>query len=185
MLKLSLCPDSRSVKKSTGSSPPLHMLSLCQALYLQWADAMVDKEPPNNQAMRKLPIPTLQTTAYTTKTSKQTSKDQWRKAAKKKELDWAALWGGALEASWSAAEREWGTWKLQSTLFSILPTQAVSTKSAVSKLSAKPRVFQSYFGRKLFLRWTLKVTHMTWAWHWTFQTQLVMLSRYRGSVFIC
>ncbi len=55
--------------------------------------------------MRKLPIPPLPTTAYTTKTSKQ-KKINEEKQAKKKELDRVTLWGGALETGWSAAESE-------------------------------------------------------------------------------
>ena len=85
------------------------------------------KQPMNNQAMRKLPIPPLSTTAYTTKTSKQ-KKTNEEKQAKKKELDQAALRGGALEASWSAAVMEGegpGSFQAKSTLFSILPTSAL------------------------------------------------------------
>ncbi len=59
----------------------------------------------NTTTVRKLPIPPLPTTAYTTKTSKQ-KKTNEEKQAEKKELDRAALRGGALEAGWSAAERE-------------------------------------------------------------------------------
>ncbi len=66
---------------------------------------MADRQQQNNQAMRKLPIPPLPTTAYMTKTSKQKTTTE-EKQAKNKELNQAALWGGALEASWSAAERE-------------------------------------------------------------------------------
>ena len=69
-----------------SSSPPPLMLSLGQAQYLQGADAMADKQPPNNQAMRKLPIPPLSTTAYTTKIGKQ-KKTNEEKQAKRKELD--------------------------------------------------------------------------------------------------
>ncbi len=47
--------------QTAGSSPPL----------LQWVGAMADKEPPNYEAIRKLPIPPLPTTANTTNTSKQ------------------------------------------------------------------------------------------------------------------
>ncbi len=72
---------------------------------------MADKQPPNNQAVRKLPIPPLSTTVYMTNKSKQ-EKTNVEKRAKKKELGRVTLQGGALEASWSAAEREGGTWKL-------------------------------------------------------------------------
>ncbi len=58
----------------------------------------MQQQPPNNQAMRKLPIPPLPTTAYTTKTSKQKTNEEQQD--KKKELDRAALQGGALEAAW-------------------------------------------------------------------------------------
>ncbi len=65
----------------------------CQSLLLHTlreaplplACAMADKQPPNNQAMRKLQIPPLPTTACTTKTSKQ-RKTNDEKQAKKKEL---------------------------------------------------------------------------------------------------
>ncbi len=56
-----------------------------------------------------------------------------KKQAEKKELDRATLRGGALEASWSAAEREGeghgsctrSNFQAQSTLFSILLTAAL------------------------------------------------------------
>ncbi len=67
---------------------------------------MADKQPPNNQAMRKLPMRPLSTTAYRTNTSKQ--KKIHEKQTEKRELDWAMLQGGALGTSWSAAERERG-----------------------------------------------------------------------------
>ncbi len=73
---------------------------------------MADKQPPNNQAMRKLPIPPLSTTAYTTNTSKQ-KKTNEEKQAKKKELDLSDSagrgFGDELERS---RERGGGTWKL-------------------------------------------------------------------------
>ncbi len=61
-----------------------------------------------------------------TKTSKQ-KKTNEEKQAKKKELDRAALWGGALEAGLECSgERGGGTWKLQwFKLFSILLTSAL------------------------------------------------------------
>ncbi len=55
---------------------------------------MADKQPRNNQAMRKHP---LSTTAYRKKTNKQ-KKTNEEKQAKEKELDRTALRGGALEA---------------------------------------------------------------------------------------
>ncbi len=113
---------------SEGSSPPLHMPSLGQAQYLQWADPMADKQLPNNQAMRKLLLPPLPITTYPTKTSKQ-KKINDEKQAKKSKLDRAVLQGGALDVSWSAAEREgeWpGSFEAKFTLFSILLTSALT-----------------------------------------------------------
>ncbi len=83
--------------------------------------------------MRKLLIPLLSTTDYTTKTSKQ-KKTNEEKQAKKKELDRATLQGGALETSWNAAAREGegpgsctrSNFQAKSTLFSILPTTALN-----------------------------------------------------------
>ncbi len=72
---------------------------------------LADKQPPNIQAMRKLPIPPIPMTAYTTKTSKQ-KKTNEDKQAKKKELDRATVgrgFGGRLERS---GDRVGGTWKL-------------------------------------------------------------------------
>ncbi len=63
-----------------------------------------DKQPPNHQAMRKLPVPPLSTTTYTKNISKQ-KKLHEEKQAKKKELDWAMLRSGALEMSGNAVER--------------------------------------------------------------------------------
>ncbi len=57
------CSSTRC-RQLPSSTPPC-MLSLGQAPYLQWVDAMADKQAPNNQAMRKLPITPLLTTAYT------------------------------------------------------------------------------------------------------------------------
>ncbi len=110
-------------KKEPGGVSDNHCSCTRQAPYLQWADAMVDKQPLNNQAMSKLPISTLSATAYPTKTSKQTNEE---KQAKKKE--WCCG-----EASWSAAKRERegpgsctsSNFQAQSTLFSILPTSAL------------------------------------------------------------
>ncbi len=98
---------------------------------------MADKQPPNNQAMRKLPITPLPTTAYTTKTSKQ------KKTKEEKQLDRAALRGGALEASWSAADREGegpgsctcSNFQAKSTLFSVLLTAALNGISNLIKAS--------------------------------------------------
>ncbi len=88
----------------------------------------------DKQAVRKLPIPPLSTT-YTTKTSKQ-KKTNEEKQAKKKELDWATLEGGALETSWSTAGREGegpgsctcSNFQAKSTLFSVLSTAALMYK---------------------------------------------------------
>ncbi len=95
---------------AAGSSPPPCMRYL-------GADAMADEQPPNNQAMRKPPIPPLSATAYTTKTSKQ-KKTKEEKQARKKELDRATLGGGAMEAGWSAVDGRVGTWELYSFKFS-------------------------------------------------------------------
>ncbi len=82
--------------------------------------------------MRKLPIPPSPTTAYTTKTSKQKTTNE-EKQANKKESDSAGRgFGGELERS---GERGGGTWKLhsfKSTLFSILPTSALSISISIS-----------------------------------------------------
>ncbi len=52
---------------------------------------MADKQPPNNQAIRKLPITPLPTAAYMTNISKQ--KTNGEKQPKIKEVDRAALEG--------------------------------------------------------------------------------------------
>ncbi len=75
--------------------------------------------------MRKLPIPPLSTTAYTTKTSKQ-KKTDGEKQAKKKELDRATLQGGALETSWSAAERGWDLEVVLVQIFMLSPLSSQS-----------------------------------------------------------
>ncbi len=80
---------------------------------------MADKQPSHNQAMRKLPIPPLPTSAYTTKTSKQ-KKTNEEKQAKKKELNRAALRGGAFEAGLERSrEGGGGTWKLYYSNFEV------------------------------------------------------------------
>ncbi len=88
---------------------------------------------PSNE---KTAPPHLPTTACMTKTSKQ-KKTNEEKQAKKKELDRAALRGGALEARWSAAVTEGegpgsctrsnfqALHSPLSTLFSVLPTAAL------------------------------------------------------------
>ncbi len=63
---------------------------------------MANNNLQKKQAMRKLPIPTLPTTAFTTKTSKQKETSE-EKQAKKKELDQVTLRGGALEAGFTGA----------------------------------------------------------------------------------
>ncbi len=42
---------------ATDSSPPPRVLSLGQGQYLQWADAMANKQPPNSQATRRTAHP--------------------------------------------------------------------------------------------------------------------------------
>ncbi len=105
---------------------------------------MVDKQPQNNQAVRKLSIPPLSKTACTTKTSKE-KKTNEEKQAKKKELDWDTLQGGALEASWSAAVTDGegpgsctrSNFQAMSTLFSVLPTLKTPTTTVQQELEAQ------------------------------------------------
>ncbi len=88
---------------------------------------MADNQPPNNQAIRKLPIPPSPTTTYMTKTSTQKKTNQG-KQAKKKELGRASLRVEALEErdGEGPGSCTHSSFQAKSTLFSILPTSALS-----------------------------------------------------------